>query len=488
MKKLKGIFDISLGGFPCIRGYAKLGDLYEISKADAGYQRDLLESHKEEIRRFLSDRNNLFFPEVILSCKLRYDYNKKSAISGLNPIADIQNKKGFRSNVDKTTIRFQKSNEIATIIIDESNKEAHLNRVDGNHRISAASLSEEFKPYITPFCIIILSEGSDDDKKDKIIFHNINFKSIPLDEEQSLKIILDDKDLFTDDNLKSQSLGWEYYFARKTADHISNYKNISVIQSDKKYRTLIKNIARYLVAEGIISKNDGSIEKILEALKEVDIKCKLKPDIGRNIGVLSALLIVQIQKPAWVDSFIEWVENNQINKIKDISSTSLLDIFYKRIGLRCRDVFISLEINNKESERNYEVIKSVVKDINDQYLSHDRELSLVPIRIDKSDSPFTFQITDEIIKGIESCGMLIADLTGKNANVYFESGYARGYIKGKGLDDKVVFILHHKKKDQNVDKKVAFNLRSFSQIRFYDRKKLKREISKQIKACYGLTT
>lgn len=32
MIKLKGLFDISLGGFPCIRGYAKFGDLANISK------------------------------------------------------------------------------------------------------------------------------------------------------------------------------------------------------------------------------------------------------------------------------------------------------------------------------------------------------------------------------------------------------------------------------------------------------------------------
>ncbi len=31
MIKLKGLFDMSLGGFPCIRGYAKLGDLAKAS-------------------------------------------------------------------------------------------------------------------------------------------------------------------------------------------------------------------------------------------------------------------------------------------------------------------------------------------------------------------------------------------------------------------------------------------------------------------------
>ena len=84
---LKGIFDISLGGFPCIRGYAKLGDLSKISKPDEGFQRDLITKHKTEIENFLKDSNYLFFPEVILSCSLKYDFSKKGAISGLNPIS-----------------------------------------------------------------------------------------------------------------------------------------------------------------------------------------------------------------------------------------------------------------------------------------------------------------------------------------------------------------------------------------------------------------
>ena len=52
MIKLKGLFGISLGGFPCIRGYARLGDLAKISSADPDYQRNLLSGHKEEITQF----------------------------------------------------------------------------------------------------------------------------------------------------------------------------------------------------------------------------------------------------------------------------------------------------------------------------------------------------------------------------------------------------------------------------------------------------
>jgi len=488
MIKLKGLFDISLGGFPCIRGYAKLGDLEKISEPNSVYQRDLLTGHKAEITRFLSDRNNLFFPEIILSCKLRYDFNKKNAISGLNPIDDIRNKKGFQSNVDRTTIRFQKGNELATFIVHEEKKDALLNRVDGNHRLSAATLKEEFKEYITPFCIIILSDDSSDNQKDKIIFHNINFKAIPLDEEHSLKIILDDDGgLFPDDLLKSQSLGWEYYLSRKVIKSITGLKNIAVVKSDKKYRTLIKNIAKILLDKKIIAANDKSIEKILDALKEIDFKCKTKPHLGENIGVFSALIIIQIDKPNLLDSLINWIEESHLYSIKEISPISLIDIFYKRIEVKCRDIFISLSVGSRESESNFNVIESVIDNINSKYFSKEKILKLTPIRIDKANSSCTFQITDKIIQKIEDCGLFIADLTGMNANVYHESGYAMGYIKGKNLDNKIIFILFHRRDANHVDtEEVAFNLRNFSQIRFSDRKKLKREIEQIIKENYGL--
>ena len=83
-------------------------------------------------------------------------------------------------------------------------------------------------------------------------------------------------------------------------------------------------------------------------------------------------------------------------------------------------------------------------------------------------------------------GLFIADLTGMNANVYQESGYAMGYVKGKDLNNKIIFILHHKKKARNVDNQGAFNLRNFSQIRFSYRRILKKEILQKIKDSYGL--
>jgi hypothetical protein len=68
--KLKGILDFSLGNFLCMRGYAPLGVLYDISESAASFQRDLLAEHKDEMVAFLSQGEFLFFPEIILCTTL----------------------------------------------------------------------------------------------------------------------------------------------------------------------------------------------------------------------------------------------------------------------------------------------------------------------------------------------------------------------------------------------------------------------------------
>ena len=56
---LRGILDRSLGNMVCIRGFAKMGDLAQVSKVDESYQRDLIKSHKYEVLDFLHKQETL---------------------------------------------------------------------------------------------------------------------------------------------------------------------------------------------------------------------------------------------------------------------------------------------------------------------------------------------------------------------------------------------------------------------------------------------
>lgn len=69
----RGIIDTSLGGYLTFRGFAKL-EILKSYQSDSAYQRDLIQTHAQEINDFLTSGKNLFFPEVILGCKLADDY------------------------------------------------------------------------------------------------------------------------------------------------------------------------------------------------------------------------------------------------------------------------------------------------------------------------------------------------------------------------------------------------------------------------------
>lgn len=125
-----------------------------------GYQRDLIKTHSETVERFLRNRRDLFFPEIILSCALKYDFAKPRAISGLVPLGSVTAGKKFVSNVDGIGVAVRKLEfkgaadaraatqlQIATVNIPDellTPESSPLFRIDGNHRLSAADKDSEF--------------------------------------------------------------------------------------------------------------------------------------------------------------------------------------------------------------------------------------------------------------------------------------------------------------------------------------------------------
>lgn len=100
-----GILHSSLGGFTVIRGVAPLGELARCSEFNHEYQRNLIETHKAEIERFLADSQFLFFPEVVLSASLQFDFNNYKGKRSIAPLADIHSGTGFVSNINGLNVR-----------------------------------------------------------------------------------------------------------------------------------------------------------------------------------------------------------------------------------------------------------------------------------------------------------------------------------------------------------------------------------------------
>lgn len=70
MIKLSGILQYSMGSFLCLRGFASFKLLSAISEPNPEVQRELIDTHKGEMAKFLNSGEYRFFPEVILSLNL----------------------------------------------------------------------------------------------------------------------------------------------------------------------------------------------------------------------------------------------------------------------------------------------------------------------------------------------------------------------------------------------------------------------------------
>jgi hypothetical protein len=500
---LRGQLDQSLGGFVCIRGYATMGELARISHADMTYQRDLMREHSETVIRFLRNKKDLFFPEVILSCVLRYDFDRKGAESGLDPIARVLAGKKFKSNVDGISVsvkdisyqgredaRSASKLKIGSLAIPknlESVKPSPLFRIDGNHRLSAADGGTEFKGIMAPFCVILFGTGADDTRSSKTIFHNINSKSIPLTFEENYRIVLDDVALFPDHTLRdSPSFGWPFLLARKANPSIEPDAVPALKGVLKHPRTALVDLFKLLIEKKAIPKSAAKLPDVQDCFKKVEAIYAADADLRSKYcpGLFHALVYFCLTDPErkMLKPFKQWVVGNRLAALKETDAHALIEIFESIHTAKARTVFVSMQFGD-DTDDTYDTIKRAVDAVNAEARP---KIKIEPLRIDKVNKGHSYTITDAILTAIEESGLLIADLTHANPNVYHEVGYMMGLNRGKGLKQENFILVAKEEPGNNLDKKVGFNLRGVSQIRFKRLSDLESKLSKHIRKYYEL--
>ena len=516
---LSGILHSSLGGFTVIRGVAPLGELARCSRFDPAYQRNLIDTHKAEIERFLADRQYLFFPEVILSASLRFDFNAYKGKQAVAPVNDVLQGTGFKSNVDGLSIKVvagklpkgmetvgaSSAPQIAYLDVPEAQLDAaeglRLFRIDGNHRLSAA---KDLKPgeatyaLPTPFCIVLHDDPQQAQRFEKVVFHNINAKQIPLTSEENLRLILQDGtgSLFTDaDLLDKPSFGPAYYLARKLLPELDT-RFLGGLAKPFEYRhTLALALTQFLAAthDTLIPTTDAAaldaqVARLREALKAVNsIYEDASGDRLRTSGchgvLVSFTYFALKNQGKQLQAFARWVFSNRIDRLTPATTTrgigyhyhlgrtqavdaaSLVEVFESVLSARKREVFVSMEFGTHTDDV-YKAIETAIDQVNKKHALQQADLALVPVRIDRENKGHSYTIADEILRIIDGCGLLIADLTQSNKNVYHEVGFLMGLNQGRGdLNDNFILLADS---NQVKDTTIGFNLRAWQQIRYKD--------------------
>ena len=102
--KLSGMLSKVMDNYLCLRGVAGIKALAEISEINPDIQRDLLETHKDEMKEFLERGEYAFFPEVVLSMNIGTEDNDD--FDKLISVVDSADK-GFNAPVGKIRINFR---------------------------------------------------------------------------------------------------------------------------------------------------------------------------------------------------------------------------------------------------------------------------------------------------------------------------------------------------------------------------------------------
>lgn len=239
-----------------------------------------------------------------------------------------------------------------------------------------------------------------------------------------------------------------------------------------------KDRLQYLESKKIILNNYINSYKntdiIIETISSLTSIYKSFEQSFGNIAMLSVLVYYAMVDKIKLKAFINWIFKNGINKITecdDLSkdgSLNLITMFDQIYTEKQNEIFISMQFGDSQSELIYEKIVRAIEEFNKKHQSIN--LRATPIRIDKTIKESTYTIQDKILEAINSCNLIIADLSSSNINVYHEIGYAMGIAKSNNLQPNIILLYKEdsefNKEKKDLDKFIGFNLRSLSQLRF----------------------
>lgn len=472
---IRGILDRSLSNQICVRGFARIQELARISKANPDYQRELIDKQILQTSNFLTDETYLFFPEVILSLKLKQDLTQAGVKKDNTPIQLIEKNKQFRSNVNSLNIKplIRKANkvfdvsekDVVTIVeiqFDDaelrtliSSNQHPFHRIDGNHRLSAAEQIEDndrIRVMNIPFCVVLFEEITSEEyipgtgfkkvvddsfeKFERVVFYNINSKSVPLTIEENLRGILgEDKyfsnkevdKIFEDEGSNARSLG-------KRINH-KDFGALSKVIEENKWAMCLRILQLYSIGIErdedlkIYGENDSIVDDLFEVLQELNTLYKNTKPLSDNpsIEVLIAFLYFKTFCTNNKFSFFtKWIINNHLFQAEETTAQSIIRIFNNIYSRKIMPVFVAMPYWSHAKVNEYnKLFTEILKEVQTQ-TQLNIVLELIPIMRFKGKSE---RIDQRLLESIRNCEIFIADVTGCNPNVLYEVAFAEGCNK-----------------------------------------------------------
>ena len=477
--RLKGELDYAFGNFPCLRGFATLGDLSDYSVPDGNYQRQLEESHLEEIRKFLGNKEYTFFPEVVLGTSLEqlgFSYELQERFHAI-----LKDQTGLPPKRLTSMLAIQigrkLSNQTArsvTLII--SSEEPCFARIDGNHRLEAVPPHQGdglgVRTRIAPFCLIIFNTRERYERFAPYFFHTINYRSSPIPKEKNLEIILRSRKrngeyIFGDLMLQNDSsFGAQYYYARKL-DECINIEDTPYLKkvSQNRWLTFILDICEYLIQRNFIDA-DANVNSLCRKIQRGFIKVdESLSEINSTDRFSFKLLIPMVYYSinglyTEFDGFVTWIRENNLISLSDADMEEIKTIFEKVHSRGPYKVFVAMPYISPKRVNDFNKLFSEALAELSKNSSNGIRYDLIPIMRFRGASQ---RIDQLLIKCIKECDVFVADITGNNENVIFEVGLAEGagkplFLIREDKDDKADKIFVHDEEYVRSGGQVAFDM------------------------------
>lgn len=494
-----GLAEHCYNGVSVIRGYAPADVLIKSSVAHSAYQRGKDEAHVNDILGFIQRGEFTFMPEIILSYDYKniFDGESKDLFAQLDSGQELRDEE-FDLRIKKLASRYSRHIRMS---FPEKILKFPFHRLDGNHRLEALfrmpeAQQEKIK---VPFAIILFCSQLDESlmlKNEMTIFHNLNTKGLKLSSEQQTRGLLK---LFSADELEDfggELSGIKRYITRyKSAD----FRCLKTFLTDA-YPALkpFWDSPRAILQRSLqIARRKKPIEpaKLNKALRYIDSKVFTAHPVLQETKCMELLPIYvhyvtssaeTTQIEAKVMAFTHWVLSNKLYMHKTMDAACAIEIFDRLYEIRKKQIFIAMPFDDKLNFV-WESIKTCVDQINTEFHLEIPE----PIRIDKQIKGFSYEIVQSILDNIRGAGLLIADLTNQNANVYYEAGYAQGLIHAKlGNTTQILYLISNPEKPDEPFEEGKFDVQHYKMVPYKNTgngpAELKERLVEELKAFYKI--
>ncbi|MEB2801353.1 DNA sulfur modification protein DndB [Campylobacter upsaliensis] len=454
------------------KGYLTFNQLANFDIFSEEYQRSINHEHEDKILEYLKKDRYLYLPDIVIVIRdndLRFDRT--------------------RILLDKKDLRISRLKSYNLMRLQIKTKEGYkqCKIVDGNHRLSAIKKLLE-KSENTPgenYIGVTFILTDDNSIKDELaLFYYLNSKSKPLLPKDYLsKTIVEFEKA---DELKD--IDWWLYVFRE-----SNDKLLDILKDYKEglEKDVIAKACSYL-AKNIQNEDEQGkdvLNNFFAFLRDVVEKGNLKGILERfdELEQLAELICIifflynesknykNSEPENEIKYFCEWLlEDAKLEKFQDFEN--LFKVYVNTYIPKSFKIFIAMEFKGKDHILN--AIETAIQEVNDEKFANNPPLHIDHLRIDKLNKGTTFKIIDEILRQIEHRGLMIADISRKNANVYFEVGYMMALCRAKGIDNQIILLV------DKSNKEVGFDLSGYQQVRYKDEDDLKKKLKNQLKEYY----